>query len=112
MKLNTLLCGLCFFVSISYIPNSFAIDQTKRTLDITTNALGKSLDFTSDTTTSTRNKLKQVQAAKGDAAAYIASNGKIKGPYLTAALKILREHDSNAQYASDSDLAQAILAIQ
>ncbi len=91
--------------------NAHAIDQTKNALNITTRAFGRSVDFTSDTTTSTRDKLKLVEVAKQDAAAYIGSDGKIQGPYLTKAFEIIRADYPQAKNMSDIELAKAVLAI-
>lgn len=97
---------------MSYVPNIYAIDQTKNVLDITTRALGRTLDFTSDTVTSTRDKFKVIDLAKPDAAAYVASNGKIQGAYLTKAFDVIREAYPESKELSDLQLAQAVLAIQ
>lgn len=91
--------------------NAYAIDQTKDVLNITTRAFGRSLDFTSDTTTSTRDKFKLVEIAKQDAAAYVGSGGKIQGPYLTKAFEIIRADYPQAKNMSDIELAKAVLAI-
>ena len=72
-------------------------------------ALDRSLDFTSDTTTSIRD-LKVVQAARDDAASFVASDGAIRGAQLEAALRVLRERLPEARQASDVELAQALLA--
>ena len=85
-----------------------------RTLEATSNilirALDRSLDFTSDTTTSVRD-MKLVLAARDDAASFVASNGDIRGVHLDAALKSLRQQVPEARQASDLALAQAILAL-
>lgn len=53
---------------------------------------------------------KVVLQARDDAASFIASEGRIRGAQLEAALRHLREHDAAARQASDMQLAQAILA--
>ncbi|MEL1264717.1 DUF2388 domain-containing protein [Pseudoxanthomonas putridarboris] len=53
---------------------------------------------------------KVVLQAREDAASFVASNGRIRGAQLEAALRHLREHDPQAREASDMQLAQAILA--
>lgn len=53
---------------------------------------------------------KVVLQARDDAASFIASEGRIRGAQLEAALRHLREHDAAARDASDLELAQAILA--
>ena len=83
-----------------------------RTLEGTSNvilrALDRSVDFTSDTTTSTRD-MKVVAAARDDAASFVASQGDIRGARLEAAFAQLRLQSAAARSASDSELAQAIL---
>ena len=56
----------------------------KATSNIVVRAFGRSIDFTSDTTTSTRDS-KVVIQAKDDAASYVASKGDIRGVQLEAA---------------------------
>ena len=79
------------------------------TSNILVRALERSLDFTSDTTTSVRD-MKVVQAARDDAASFVASEGAIRGAQLEAALRVLRERLPEARQASDAELAQALLA--
>ncbi|HKX98196.1 MAG TPA: DUF2388 domain-containing protein [Steroidobacteraceae bacterium] len=54
---------------------------------------------------------KIVLQAKDDAASFVATDGRIRGAQLEAALRFLREKYSTAQRASDMQLAQAILAL-
>jgi uncharacterized protein (TIGR02448 family) len=54
---------------------------------------------------------KVVLQARDDAASFVASDGRIRGAQLEAALRQLREHDAGARRASDMQLAQAILAL-
>lgn len=54
---------------------------------------------------------KLVLQAKDDAASFVATDGRIRGAQLEAALRHLREHYATAQRASDMQLAQAILAL-
>jgi uncharacterized protein (TIGR02448 family) len=54
---------------------------------------------------------KVVLQARGDAATFVASDGRIRGARLEAALRQLRERDDDARAASDMQLAQAILAL-
>jgi uncharacterized protein (TIGR02448 family) len=63
----------------------------------------------SSKTTSPDSKL--VLQARDDAASFVASDGRIRGVQLEAALKHLRERSAAAQRASDMQLAQAILAL-
>ena len=54
---------------------------------------------------------KVVLQAHDDAATFVASDGRIRGAQLEAALRHLREHNAGAQRASDMQLARAILAL-
>jgi uncharacterized protein (TIGR02448 family) len=65
---------------------------------------------TSGTSASTSGDDKVVLQARDDAAAFVASDGRLRGAQLEAALRVLRERDSAARKASDLQLAQAILA--
>ena len=80
------------------------------TSNIVVRALERSFDFTSDTTTSIRD-MKLVQAARDDAASFVASAGAIRGAQLEAALLVVRERVPEARQASDAELAQALLAL-
>ena len=80
------------------------------TSNIIVRAFGRSIDFTSDTTTSIRDA-KVVLEARDDAASYVASQGNIRGAQLEAAFNALRERVPQARVASDQDLAEAILAL-
>ena len=53
---------------------------------------------------------KVVLAARDDAAAFVASDGEIRGARLQAALVHLREQSAAAQQQSDLELARALLA--
>ena len=79
------------------------------TSNIIMRALDRSLDFTSDTTTSIRD-MKVVAAAREDAASFVASEGAIRGVQLEAALQLLRERLPEARQADDLALVEAILA--
>jgi uncharacterized protein (TIGR02448 family) len=63
----------------------------------------------SSKTTSPDNKL--MLQARDDAASFVASDGRIRGAQLEAALRHLRERDASALRASDMQLAKAILAL-
>lgn len=54
---------------------------------------------------------KVVLQARDDAASFVASEGRIRGAQLEAALRYLRESNADARRASDMQLAQAILAL-
>ena len=60
---------------------------------------------------STSGNDKVVLQARDDAASFVASDGRIRGAQLEAALHYLRERNVKAQRASDMQLAQAILAL-
>ncbi|MBF8724317.1 DUF2388 domain-containing protein [Pseudomonas guariconensis] len=80
------------------------------TSNIIVRAFGRSIDFTSDTTTSIRDS-KIVQQAHDDAASFVASRGEIRGAQLEAAFNTLRQRVPEARDASDQVLAEAILAL-
>jgi uncharacterized protein (TIGR02448 family) len=54
---------------------------------------------------------KVVVQARDDAASFVATDGRIRGARLEAALRYLRDRNTVAQRASDMQLAQAILAL-
>lgn len=110
--MNKFWCVMAIAMVGVYAPSSFAIDQTKRTFNITTDAIARSFNFTSDTTTTTRDRFKVVQAAKSDAATYVASDGKVQGPYLTKAFAVIRDELPATAKMSDLELAQAVLAVK
>ncbi|HUE92470.1 DUF2388 domain-containing protein [Pseudomonas sp.] len=78
--------------------------------NVVINAVARSFNFTSDTTTSIRDS-KIVLAARDDAASFVASQGAIRGVQLEAALGAIRSSVPEAQGASDLVLAEAILAL-
>ncbi|WPC05042.1 DUF2388 domain-containing protein [Pseudomonas benzenivorans] len=80
------------------------------TSNIIVRALDRSLDFTSDTTTSIRD-MKVVAEARDDAACFVASQGAIRGAHLEAALSAIRRQSPETRSASDLELAEAILAL-
>ena len=59
---------------------------------------------------STSGNDKVVLQAREDAAGFVASDGRIRGARLEAALRQLREDSAKARAASDLELARAILA--
>lgn len=71
---------------------------------------GASSAGSSGTSGSTSGDDKVVLQARDDAASFVASDGRIRGAQLEAALRLLRERDAAAREASDMQLAQAILA--
>lgn len=72
---------------------------------------GTSAGGTSASSGSTSSDDKVVLEARDDAAAFVASDGRIRGARLEAALRQLRERRLDARAASDMQLAQAILAL-
>lgn len=60
---------------------------------------------------STSDDDKVVLQARDDAASFVASEGRIRGVRLEAALHRLRERNPVARDVSDMQLAQAILAL-
>ena len=64
----------------------------------------------SHTTSPDNNQNKVVLQARDDAASFVASDGRIRGARLEAALRFLREQNLQARVASDMQLAQAIVA--
>jgi uncharacterized protein (TIGR02448 family) len=81
-----------------------------QTSNIIVRAFGRTIDFTSDTTTSIRDS-KVVREAHDDAATFVASQGDIRGVQLEAAFDTLRDRVPEARNASDQVLAEAILAL-
>ncbi|MNP55396.1 hypothetical protein D3C76_1500400 [compost metagenome] len=65
--------------------------------------------MTSDATSSLRDN-KIVQAARDDAASFVASEGAIRGVKLESALDYIRQQAPQLN-ATDAQLAQAILVI-
>ncbi|MGY4491431.1 DUF2388 domain-containing protein [Pseudomonas putida] len=82
----------------------------QQTSNMIVHASNRTINFTSDTTTSIRDS-KVVRDAQDDAASYVASNGTIRGAQLEAALVAVRAQVPEAKDASDQELAQAILAL-
>lgn len=71
---------------------------------------GATSNGASNTAGSTSGDDKVVLAARDDAAAFVASDGRVRGAQLESALRLLREKRADARAASDLQLAQAILA--
>ena len=72
---------------------------------------GSAVGGTSASSHSTSGNDKVVLQARDDAASFVASDGRIRGAQLEAALRHLRESDAGARRASDMQLAKAILAL-
>lgn len=71
---------------------------------------GASSAGSSASSDSTSGDDKVVLQARDDAASFVASEGRIRGAQLEAALRMLRERHADMRRASDMQLAQAILA--
>ena len=71
---------------------------------------GASSEGSSASSDSSSGDDKVVLQARDDAASFVASEGRIRGVRLEAALRQLREGNARARSASDMQLAQAILA--
>lgn len=96
--------GLLFVADIAQAQTLVA------TSNILVNATRRTIDFTSDTTTSIRDS-KIIREAHDDAASFVASEGDIRGAHLEAAFDTLRTRVPEARDASDQVLAEAILAL-
>jgi uncharacterized protein (TIGR02448 family) len=72
---------------------------------------GASSAGSSASSNSSSGKDKVVLQARDDAASFVASEGRIRGAQLEAAMRHLRERNADARRASDMELAQAILAL-
>lgn len=96
----TLLCALLALSSAPAMASSFGGTSA-----------GASSAGSSASSGSTSGDDKVVLQARDDAASFVASDGRIRGAQLEAALRQLRERDANARRATDMQLAQAILAL-
>jgi len=79
----------------------------------TTDAVGGAIAATSEASSDVTSSLqddKIVRAARDDAASFVASQGRIRGVQLEAALRHIRQQAPHLA-ASDLQLAEAILAI-
>lgn len=80
------------------------------TVDTLLGAVAGTAEGLSDATSSLRD-MKQLRAARDDAASFVASNGSIRSARLEAALLQIRSHDTELAKADDLALAQAILSL-
>lgn len=94
-----ILAGMLLALSVPALAGSFAGSSA-----------GASSAGSSASSDSSSGDDKIVLQAREDAASFVASNGRIRGAQLEAALRHLRETDAAARRASDMQLAQAILA--
>jgi uncharacterized protein (TIGR02448 family) len=106
MKHSPLLCAVLLF-GLSSVASASSFYTTSEAV---TGALkGTSNGISATSGSFSDNKI--VQAARDDAASYVASDGAIRGVHLEAAILLLRTELPEAQAASDLDLARAILAL-
>lgn len=104
--LRPLLAAACLVLFVGSVQGQTLV----ATSNIIVRALDRSLDFTSDTTSSIRD-MKLLVEARDDAASFVASQGEIRGARLEAAFGALRKRVPEARVASDLELAEAILAL-
>jgi uncharacterized protein (TIGR02448 family) len=97
---SLLICALLALSSAPALAGSFAGSSA-----------GASSAGSSASSDSSSGSDKVVLQARDDAASFVASDGRLRGVRLEAALQQLREHDQAARRASDMQLAQAILAL-
>lgn len=71
---------------------------------------GASSGGASNSTGSSSGNDKVVMQARDDAALFVASEGRVRGAQLEAAIRVLRETHRDPGAASDMQLAMAILA--
>lgn len=100
---RTILAGALLALSIPAFASSFAGSSAGT-------SAGASSEGSSASSGSTGGDDKVVLQARDDAAAFVASDGRLRGARLEAALRQLRESRAAARDASDMQLAQAILA--
>ena len=103
---NPLIAATLGFLLLADVAQAHTVVATS---NIIVRAFGRSIDFTSDTTTSIRDS-KVVREARDDAASFVASQGEIRGVKLESAFDHIRQQAPSLQ-ASDAQLAQAILAL-
>jgi len=97
-------------LGVLFIADMAQAQTLVQTSNIIVRAFGRTIDFTSDTTTSIRDS-KVVREAHDDAATFVASEGSIRGVQLESAFNTLRQRVPEARTASDQVLAEAILAL-
>ena len=101
-----LTCSLFILATAPALASSFAGTTAG-------SAAGGSSASSGATSGSTSGNDKVVLQAREDAAGFVASEGRIRGAHLEAALRHLRENSAEAEVrqASDMALAKAILAL-
>jgi uncharacterized protein (TIGR02448 family) len=100
------LLSLATLLAVAGIANASSFVATT---DAVGGALVASAQATSDVSSSFGDD-KVVQAARDDAAAFVASQGSIRGVRLEAALQHIRQH-APALQSDDMQLASAILSL-
>lgn len=98
------------FAALLFLASSAYASSLVATTDTLGAALAGSVEGTSDATSSLRD-MKQLRAARDDAASFVASDGAIRSARLEAALAHIRRHDGELTTADDLALAQAILSL-
>ncbi|UZM13220.1 DUF2388 domain-containing protein [Pseudomonas kielensis] len=98
-----------FLVKALFVPATFIACgiTSAHALDLTTQNLVVTAYATSMVTAAPFDH-KLLLAAHDDAAAFVASNGQLRGAHLESALVYLHQHRTKL-HASDLELAQAIL---
>jgi uncharacterized protein (TIGR02448 family) len=107
MHLNTSLIAALLSLGLA---GSACASSLVATTDTLAGALAGTAEGLSDATSSLRD-MKQVRAARDDAASFVASDGAIRSARLEAALLQIRNHDAEMAKADDLALAQAILSL-
>lgn len=104
LRLSCLAALLCLLLAIPAFAGSFAGTSAGT-------SAGASSNGTSGTTgSSSSGDDKVIVEARRDAAAFVASDGRIRGVQLEAALRLLRAKPETDAQTSDLALAKAILA--
>ncbi|WP_212629528.1 DUF2388 domain-containing protein [Pseudomonas sp. KB-10] len=107
MHLKKSLIAALLSLGLAGTANASSLVATTDTLG---GALAGTAEGTSDATSSLRD-MKQLRAARDDAASFVASEGAIRSARLEAALLLIRSHDAQLAKADDLALAQAILSL-
>ncbi len=98
-------------VRLTLICALLACSTTAFAGSLAASSAGTSAAGSSASSASSNGNDKVVLQARDDAASFVASDGRIRGAQLEAALRHLRERNADALRASDMQLAKAILAL-
>lgn len=98
------------FAALLFFAGTACASSLVATTDTLGGALAGTAEGTSDATSSLRD-MKQLRAARDDAASFVASAGAIRSVRLEAALAHIRHHDTALATVDDLTLAQAILSL-